>query len=97
MTYEERRLAHWILQTMRNMQALGFGHQSGEPYLMMNGGVLLTRSNTPFPHLNTEEWVTLNVQAHGEKIIGAGYVYGNLLPAGFREAPVKPSVKEAAE
>lgn len=93
MTYNERRLEQWILQTIRNMQALGYGHQSGEPYIMLGdagaGGVILTQSHLPCFSRTLEEWVALNVLTHGHKIIGAGYTYGNQVPSGIREDVIR--------
>lgn len=85
MTDNELRLARWCKQTIRNMQALGYGHQAGEPYIMCEGGIVLTQSNTPFAHITTEDWIDLNVRAHGHRIVGAGYVYGNSVPSELRD------------
>jgi hypothetical protein len=71
---------------MRNMQALGYGHQQGVPCIVAEGSAILIQRAGPHAGLAPEDWVKLMAQAHGEKVTGAGYIYWNDTPEDLTEA-----------
>jgi hypothetical protein len=72
------RLVNWYMQTMRNMQAIGYGHQRGMPCVVLPDGsarVLDLGEDALCEHLGEL------VDKHGaEGIKGVGYVYWNDTP-----------------